>query len=96
MEIPKHDDSKSYGSVPVRVESIAGSIPLGQRFMFVNQLFDKNSEHFDKAIYELDMVKSYEDAQNLIWHRYASKYAWDVNGDAVNALLSIVKRKFTA
>ncbi|MNY70689.1 hypothetical protein D3C86_2088730 [compost metagenome] len=62
--------------------------------MFVNQLFDRNSEHFDKAIYELDRVKSFEEAENLIWHRYASKYAWDVNGEAVTALLAIVKRKF--
>ncbi|WP_353722137.1 hypothetical protein [Dyadobacter sp. 676] len=94
VDLPKPSEDKSYGSVPVRVESIAGSIPLGQRFMFVNQLFDRNSEHFDKAIYELDRVKSFEEAENLIWHRYASKYAWDVNGEAVTALLAIVKRKF--
>ncbi|MCF0072002.1 hypothetical protein LZD49_16100 [Dyadobacter sp. CY261] len=94
VDLPKHSDDQSYGSVPVKVESIAGSIPLGQRFMFVNQLFDRNSEHFDKAIYELDRVKSFEEAENLIWHRYASKYAWDVNGEAVTALLAIVKRKF--
>jgi hypothetical protein len=94
VDLPKPSEDKSYGNVPVKVESIAGSIPLGQRFMFVNQLFNKNSEHFDKAVYELDMVKSFEEAQNLIWHRYASKYAWDVNGEAVSALLAIVKRKF--
>ncbi|ACT95599.1 hypothetical protein [Dyadobacter fermentans] len=94
VDLPKPSDDQSYGSVPVRVENIAGSIPLGQRFMFVNQLFDRNSEHFDKAIYELDRVKSFEEAENLIWHRYASKYAWDVNGEAVTALLAIVKRKF--
>jgi hypothetical protein len=94
VDIPKPAEDNSYGSVPFRVENIASSIPLGQRFMFVNQLFNKNSEHFDKAIYELDAVKSYEEAENLIWHRYASKYAWDVNGEAVTALLAIVKRKF--
>ncbi|WP_025763098.1 hypothetical protein [Dyadobacter tibetensis] len=94
VDLPKPSQENSYGSVPVRVETIAGSIPLGQRFMFVNQLFNKNSEHFDKAIYELDTVKSFEEAKDLIWHRYASKYAWDVNGEAVGALLAIVKRKF--
>ncbi|TLV00598.1 hypothetical protein [Dyadobacter luticola] len=94
VDVPKPTDDKAYGSMNVKVETIAGAIPLGQRFMFVNQLFNKNSEHFDKAIYELDAVKSYEEAENLIWHRYASKYAWDVNGEAVTALLSIVKRKF--
>jgi len=93
VEVSEEDD-KSYGTLPMRVENIASSIPLGQRFMFINQLFSKNSEHFDKAIYELDSVKSFEEAKNLIWHRYASKYAWDVNGEAVNALLNIVKRKF--
>ncbi|MCE6988369.1 hypothetical protein [Dyadobacter sp. CY323] len=96
VELPKPAEDKSYGSMQVKVESISGSIPLGQRFMFVNQLFNKNSEHFDKAIYELDTVKSFEEAENLIWHRYASKYAWDVNGEAVTALLAIVKRKFAA
>jgi len=95
VNMPEAGEDKSYGTVPVKVESIAASIPLGQRFMFVNQLFSKNSEHFEKAIYELDMVKSYEEAQNLIWHRYASKYAWDVNGEAVTSLLNIVKRKFS-
>ena len=94
VEVPENGEDKSYGTLPIRVESIAASIPLGQRFMFINQLFSKNSEHFDKAIYELDSVKSFDDAKNLIWHRYASKYAWDVNGEAVNALLNIVKRKF--
>ncbi|GLU54182.1 hypothetical protein [Dyadobacter frigoris] len=96
VDVPKVSDENRYGNVQVKVESIAGSIPLGQRFMFVNQLFSKNSEHFDKAIYELDLVKSYEEAENLIWHRYASKYAWDVNGEAVLALLAIVKRKFNS
>ena len=95
VDLPKSGDDKSYGSVPVKVESIAGAIPLGQRFMFINQLFNKNNEHYEKAIYELDAVKSYEDAENLIWHRYASKYAWDVNGEAVTSLLSFVKRKFS-
>ncbi len=94
VDLPKPDEDKSYGSVQVKVESIAGSIPLGQRFMFVNQLFSRNSEHFEKAIYELDSVKSFAEAEDLIWHRYASKHAWDVNGEAVSALLAIVKRKF--
>ncbi|WP_159469590.1 hypothetical protein [Dyadobacter sp. 3J3] len=96
VDVQKPSEENRYGNVQVKVESIAGSIPLGQRFMFVNQLFSKNSEHFDKAIYELDLVKSYEEAENLIWHRYASKYAWDVNGEAVLALLNIVKRKFNS
>jgi len=96
VEVPKASEESRYGNVQVKVENIAGSIPLGQRFMFVNQLFSKNAEHFDKAIYELDLVKSYEEAENLIWHRYASKYAWDVNGEAVQALLAIVKRKFSS
>jgi len=94
VDVAESED-RSYGTMPMRVESIASSIPLGQRFMFVNQLFNKNSEHFDKAVYELDTVKSFEEAKNLIWHRYASKYAWDVNGEAVTSLLNIVKRKFS-
>lgn len=94
VNIPAESEDKSYGNVQLKVDSIAGSIPLGQRFMFVNQLFSRNSDHFEKAIFELDNAKSYEEAEDMIWHRYASKYAWDINGEAVKELLVIVKRKF--
>ncbi len=94
VDIPARSDEANYGSVPLKVDSILGSIALGQRFMFVNQLFNKNSDSFDEAMRELEQAKSFEEARELMSYKFASKYFWDMSSDAVNDLMSLVKRKF--
>jgi len=94
VEVPVHSEETNYGSVPLKVDSILGSIALGQRFMFVNQLFNKNSDSFDEAIRELEQAKTFEEARELMAYKFASKYFWDMSSDAVNDLMALVKRKF--
>jgi hypothetical protein len=95
VDIPARSDEANYGSVPIKVDSILGSIALGQRFMFVNQLFNKNSDSFDEAMRELEEAKSFEEARELMSYKFASKYFWDMSSDAVNDLMALVKRKFS-
>lgn len=94
VDIPARSDEANYGNVPVKVDTILGSIALGQRFMFVNQLFDKNSDSFDEAVRELEQAKTFEEARELMSYKFASKYFWDMSSDAVNDLMALVKRKF--
>ncbi|MPR34555.1 hypothetical protein [Salmonirosea aquatica] len=94
VDIPTRSEEANYGSVPLKVDNILGSIALGQRFMFVNQLFNKNSDSFDEAIRELEQARSFEEARELMTNKFASKYFWDMNSDAVNDLMALVKRKF--
>ena len=94
VDIPARSDEANYGNVSPKVDSILGSIALGQRFMFVNQLFNKNSDSFDEAIRELEQAKTFEEARELMSYKFASKYFWDMSSDAVNDLMSLVKRKF--
>lgn len=94
VDIPERSDEANYGSVAIKVDSILGSIALGQRFMFVNQLFNKNSDSFDEAMRELEKAKSFEEARELMSYKFASKYFWDMSSDAVNDLMALVKRKF--
>lgn len=94
VDIPARSDEANYGNVSPKVDSILGSIALGQRFMFVNQLFNKNSNSFDEAIRELEQAKTYEEARELMSYKFASKYFWDMSSDAVNDLMALIKRKF--
>lgn len=94
VDIPARSDEANYGNVSPKVDSILGSIALGQRFMFVNQLFNKNSDSFDEAIRELEQAKTFEEARELMSYKFASKYFWDMSSDAVNDLMALVKRKF--
>lgn len=94
VDIPERTEETTYGNVPIKVDSIMKSIALGQRFMFVNQLFNKNSDAFDEAIHELDRASTYEEARDLMAYKFASRYFWDMSSDAVTDLMAIVKRKF--
>ncbi len=87
-------DATNYGNVTAKVDSIFGSVALGQRFMFVNQLFDRNSDAFDEAIHELDRAANFEDAKELMTHKFANQYNWKLDSDAVKDLTALVKRKF--
>lgn len=94
VDLPEQSEASKYGSVQVKVDSIINSIALGQRFMFVNQLFNKSSDAFDEAIRELDNASNFDEARDLLSYKFASKYFWDMSSDAVNDLIAIVKRKF--
>lgn len=94
VEIPATPAETNYGNVPLKVDSLLGSIALGQRFMFVNQLFGRNSDAFDEAIRELDQAHTFDDAKELMTHKFAAEYSWDPNSDAVHDLMALVKRKF--
>ncbi|GAB3176478.1 hypothetical protein [Telluribacter humicola] len=95
VEIPKASDENTYGNVPIKVESIAKSIPLGQRFMFVSQLFKGSTDAFEDAIRELDQASSFDEAHDMIVYKFASIYRWNTDSEAINDLLTIVKRKFS-
>ncbi|TDB63403.1 hypothetical protein [Arundinibacter roseus] len=94
VELPAESQESAYGRVQLKVDSIVNSIALGQRFMFINQLFNKNSDAFDEAMHELDNVTTFEAARELMSYKFASRYFWDMSSDAVNDLMAIVKRKF--
>ncbi|WP_373512464.1 hypothetical protein [Persicitalea sp.] len=94
VNTPTHTDETNYGNVSPKVDSIFGSVALGQRFMFVNQLFERNSDAFDEAIRELDRADTFEDAKALMINKFSTKYNWNPNSDAVKDLTALVKRKF--
>ena len=66
VDTPTQTDATNYGSVTAKVDSIFGSVSVGQRFMFVNQLFrSHDSEIFDEAMRELDRAATFGDAKDL-------------------------------
>jgi hypothetical protein len=95
VEIPEPTDNNKYGNVKLKVESIGNSIALGQRFMFINQLFNGSKDDFEQAVTEIDNSSTLETALNMITHKLAVKYNWNLKDEAVIDLLTIVKRKFS-
>lgn len=94
VELPEPVREFAYGTVSTKVNTIMGSIALGQRFMFVNQLFDKNSDAFDQAIHQLDRANNLEEARKYLLDKLAPEYKWDTKSAAVADLMAIVQRKY--
>lgn len=76
------------------VETVARSISLNQKFRFINQLFNGNTNAYNQAIDEIDTLDNYGQALDLISYRYASQYLWDMSSDEVSELVEILKRRF--
>ena len=84
--------AQSFRQAPV--ESVARSISLNQKFRFINQLFNGNTNAYNQAIDEIDSLDNYGQALDLISYRYASQYLWDMSSDEVSELVEILKRRF--
>ena len=76
------------------VGSLAKGISLNQKFRFINQLFSGSADAYNEAITELDQMPSYGQALDLIAYRYANQFSWNMEGDEVNELVEILKKRF--
>lgn len=84
----------NYTHVNIKIESISGSIPLAQRFVYISQLFKGNADEFDQSIKMLDRCSSFTEAHEFIHKSLAQRYDWDPKSERVKELLATVRRKF--
>lgn len=77
-----------------KVDSIHKSISVNQRYLFVKELFDGESEAFDNAISEVNDCDTFEDAVGLLVQNYAKVYHWNMQSGDIKDLLKIIIKKF--
>ncbi len=86
--IVKSDLSTKLQSNPIK--NISGNIGLNDKFYYTRELFNGSSEEFSMTIGMLDNAQNFNDAYNyLIEH-----FDWDMESEAVQKLLSLIRRKF--
>ncbi|WP_109832952.1 hypothetical protein [Reichenbachiella versicolor] len=76
------------------IESLALSISINQRYMFINDLFDGNEEDYLSAIDQVDIASSFDESVELLVHKYSRKYGWNMNSEEVKSLLKIIFKRF--
>lgn len=77
-----------------RIESIRGAIPLNQKFMLINSLFNGDNISWSMALQELENSISQDEAMTLLHDKYARQYNWNMEDETVQELISLVERKF--
>jgi hypothetical protein len=72
------------------VENLMSAIGINDRFTFIRELFNGDSPAFEHAIKALNEAANFNDAYNyMIQH-----YDWDMDSEAVQLLLDIIRRKY--
>jgi len=77
-----------------RIENIKSAIPLNQKFVFINELFQGDTAAYHQALNELEQCSTYQAATELLMEKYASNYRWNMEGEEVGAFFEIIERKY--
>lgn len=84
----KSDLSARLNASPIK--SISGSIGINDKFFFIRELFAGNAESFRQAMNTLDEADNFNNAYNYL----VKTYGWDMDSEAVQQLLNLIRRKF--
>lgn len=72
------------------IADINEAIGLGEKMLYINELFDKNPAKYTDSVKELNNFNCLDDAMSYI----NSNFSWNTEKEAVISFLEIVKRKF--
>ena len=71
------------------ITDIKAAISLGDRFLFIKELFNGNADDFNQTIQQLNNQRSVDEARNLLDERN-----WDEENETVRYFHSIIQRKY--
>lgn len=77
-----------------KIKSIKKHITINQRFMFVNELFDGDTNTFNQALEELERKDTYDQAIEYLLNNYAKKNDWLMDSDEVVEFLGVLNKRF--
>ncbi len=76
------------------IEGIKKSITINQRFMFVNELFEGDSDEFESVVNYLDNCANKEEALDFINMNYVQGKGWDNESEEFEEFIHIVHKRF--
>lgn len=85
---PKKDVASKLQSQGIK--SIAGSLGINDKFLFIRELFGGNAEVFRQTMEQLDEAHNFNDAYTIL----ITNFQWDMDSETVQMLLNLIRRKF--
>lgn len=77
-----------------KIENIKSYIGVNQRFMFIRELFNNNTDEYNRALDELEQQNTYIEAFNHLRNAYAQPHRWKMDSEEVVEFLEIVAKRF--
>jgi hypothetical protein len=77
-----------------KIASMKQAIGINEKFLFIRELFNNETETYQRCIDKIDTATSLAEATSILDAEYASKYSWDKEGNAYFHFNSLVERRF--
>ncbi|MDI3527114.1 MAG: hypothetical protein PWR03_1297 [Tenuifilum sp.] len=73
------------------ISDLSKAIGINDKFLFIKELFNGNSEHYNQTIKQLNTITDLNDA--IIYLQ--ENFDWDPNNETVVTFIDLVRRKFS-
>ena len=78
------------------IKDLTKAFSINERMFTIKELFGDNNDLFNKTIKQLDGLKSFEEAKNLLVNSVASEYGWSKKSKQNKAkeFVKLIKRRY--
>jgi hypothetical protein len=70
------------------------AIGLNQKFLFINELFNKDQDVFESSLSTLNNFSSVIEADNFINNNLKARFNWDTSNENVKEFFELVERRY--
>lgn len=77
-----------------RIEDLKSAITINQRFKFISDLFENDSEAFSKAIDTINEFTSFLEADDYVENTLKTRYSWEAKSPTLEELSDLISRRF--
>lgn len=76
-----------------QIHDLKKAIDINHKFLFIRELFNGNSQEYNRAIERLNEAGSMEEAVTIL-DEFREKYSWNEKEEALNIFNELIHRKF--
>ncbi len=76
------------------IDDIKSAIGIGDKFMFIRELFASDTDLFDKTILDLNQLHSFDDAKMYLAQSFSWSQNETIDTNTVDMFTNIVKRRY--
>lgn len=73
------------------IRSLSDGIGINDKFLMIRDLFDGNSDEYERVIKELDAMESFDDCMIYI----VENYSWNPDSDGAKFIMKLLERKLS-
>ena len=76
-----------------KVHDLTKAFGISEKFLFMNELFEEDSDNYKRALNTLNNFSSWDDAEQELL-KLSEKYTWDQESEFVNRFMTMVERRY--